>query len=969
MTRLLQINLNRSREAQSLLFHTRETCNIDILLVSEPNKSVIKDNADWIVDNQLDAAIKVYNKMIKNFGAGHGFAWVEFEKLVVFSCYISPNTRRVEYEIFLDELSEHINANKKDNQIVVAGDFNAKSHVWGAQYEDLRGSLLNDWMATHHLSVANEGNKPTFNRREQHSIIDITFVSTSLVPKITNWHVSDIESLSDHNLIIFTVEDLVPIIDGDSVPRTSKWKYSADKAIKMEAKLQEELSKLEGSQVSTFVSTLQKVCSEVLETRGRKGRAPVYWWNSTIKNLRNTCITKRRAWTRARGRGNISTDILEDIYEEYRRSRWELKQGIKSAKKQCWEDLINSVEDDVWGGGYKIVTKRTGLQPMPKLTTKEKIEIASKLFPERPIVTWQFDNDTANMPIVTKEEVVLASRRLKNGKAPGPDGIPPEVVKIVAKINPTFMASIYNNVMTKGAIPKEWKSATLILIPKPGKSQSFRPICLIDTLAKLLERIIYTRLLAEIEEKGGFSDDQYGFREGRSTVDAIQEVVRVARSAIVGKGRDRELCLGIALDIRNAFNTASWGHIIEDLTRRDVSPYLIILLKNYFTDRKITIDGRPIGVTCGVPQGSVLGPLLWNVLYDGVLRLDVPRDVRTIAFADDLMVMVIDRNEEGIVGKARDVVAKINDWLLERQLELAPEKTEIVALVGRKKTSNLVVDILGTPTQPKNAIRYLGVIIDKSLSWGQHINKNTSKASRSAMALQRLMPRLNGPGTSKRRALNSVVNSIILYAAPVCVDVLRINKYKQLLIRTQRSALIRVGCAYRTISAVAIQVLVAVPPIDLLALERSHNFGADPASRVLNRAWMLQRWQRRWENADQGRWTYRLIPDLQVWCQRKHGELDYYLTQAMSGHGKFGTYLKKMNLRGNDLCGSCGSVDSPEHTIFYCSQWSDRRSRAESLLGSTLSADNMVTLMLESPNNWKAIADLCKDILHNKDNN
>ena len=107
--------------------------------------------------------------------------------------------------------------------------------------------------------------------------------------------------------------------------------------------------------------------------------------------------------------------------------------------------------------------------------------------------------------------------------------------------------------------------------------------------------------------------------------------------------------------------------------------------------------------------------------------------------------------------------------------ELAPEKTEIVALVGRKKTSNLVVDILGTPTQPKNAIRYLGVIIDKSLSWGQHINMNTSKASRSAMAIQRLMPRLNGPGTSKRRALNSVVNSIILYPAPVWVDALRIN--------------------------------------------------------------------------------------------------------------------------------------------------------------------------------------------------
>ncbi|XP_070142229.1 uncharacterized protein [Drosophila kikkawai] len=147
---------------------------------------------------------------------------------------------------------------------------------------------------------------------------------------------------------------------------------------------------------------------------------------------------------------------------------------------------------------------------------------------------------------------------------------------------------------------------------------------------------------------GGLSTEQYGFRKGRSTMDAITKVVKTAREAIAGsrwKGGTKSYCLVVTLDIRNAFNTADWGRTLESLRMFNIPSYLLNVALSYFSNRVLTTDtclgSRAYKVSAGVPQGSVLGPLLWNAMYDGVLRLPMPEGTSLVGFADDVAIVVV----------------------------------------------------------------------------------------------------------------------------------------------------------------------------------------------------------------------------------------------------------------------------------------------------------------------------------------
>ncbi|KAH8266988.1 hypothetical protein KR026_011889, partial [Drosophila bipectinata] len=122
---------------------------------------------------------------------------------------------------------------------------------------------------------------------------------------------------------------------------------------------------------------------------------------------------------------------------------------------------------------------------------------------------------------VTAEEVLVAARNLASKKAPGPDAVPNRALKVVLAQIPEKVAAIYNQCLYEGSFPKVWKKQRLFLLMKPakppGEAASYRPICLLDTVGKVLEKILATRLQAAISRKGGLTEEQYGFRKGKST--------------------------------------------------------------------------------------------------------------------------------------------------------------------------------------------------------------------------------------------------------------------------------------------------------------------------------------------------------------------------------------------------------------------------------------------------------------------
>lgn len=185
--------------------------------------------------------------------------------------------------------------------------------------------------------------------------------------------------------------------------------------------------------------------------------------------------------------------------------------------------------------------------------------------------------------------------------------------------------------------------------------------------------------------------------------------------------------------------------------------------------------------------------------------------------------------------------------------------------------------------------------------------------------------------------------------------------------------LIRITSAYRTTSTIALQVIAAVTPIDLLVGERKYLYdhsGEDAAEtlRVRARERSLEEWQRRWtSNEGKGAWTKKIIPNIIQWVMCKHRQVDYWLTQVLSGHGSFRAYTKRIGKDEEDTCVYCGQIDTVEHTLFDCQRWVPARHTAYTELGLELTVENLIEEMLESGTNWRTVHGMIKTIMMAKE--
>ncbi|CAB0037379.1 unnamed protein product [Trichogramma brassicae] len=245
------------------------------------------------------------------------------------------------------------------------------------------------------------------------------------------------------------------------------------------------------------------------------------------------------------------------------------------------------------------------------------------------------------IPEVGVEELRWTYGRVRTGAAPGPDGIPNTALKAVVKTFFDNFRCVFTVYLRKGCFSTRCKRQRLVPILKPGKPamepSSYRLLCMLDTAGEILERIIAGRLEAHTEGPAKLADSQYGFRKERSTIDAIQTVLSTARLAISGKRwhqGTKEYCAINTLDVRNAFNSARWNKILIALSQMEVPAYLLRIVYSYFCDRvlEFTMDdgAETYDITAGMPQGSVLGPILWNVIYNRILRLKLPRPAKFI---------------------------------------------------------------------------------------------------------------------------------------------------------------------------------------------------------------------------------------------------------------------------------------------------------------------------------------------------
>lgn len=962
---ILQLNVNRSRASHRLLGANATQRQADALVVSEPNRHIIA-GGNWKSDPQGDSAILLLNarKAVLQTGTGQGFVWIELADLRIFSCYFSPNKPMVEITQALDQMADAIRSSPK--RAIIAGDFNAKSPLWGEYREDQRGRFLTDWAAALSLTCLNEGTDPTFTRGGASSILDITFCTEGAERKLHSWSILETETLSDHQCIE------IKLIDRQTSPVENHyakgWRVDVAGCDRLKNSLERKLGELVAKSPSALTEVISSACKESLRTkRSFAKRKPSYWWTTDIAVLRTECVRARRRLTRENRR--TGGQAAEHLKAELAQAKRVFRMEILKSMRMRWIEVCESVNEDVWGTGYKIVRKKLS-RGLPVLTTEITLQVVETLFPNHPAVRYE-EIAATEIPLFTEGELEEARKKMKPKKSPGPDGIPPEAVKLAAEIDPTKVLQALNCALTKEQFPSEWKQANLILIKKQGKPDnlpsSYRPLCLLDTLGKLLEHLLLGRLKGEIERTGGLAENQFGFVEGRSTLNAMQRVMDLVDRAARGNRRTRRFPAVVTLDIRNAFNSASWQRILEILKQRGVSDYLRRMIQQYLKERTIRMrsdkDCLQKEVTSGVPQGSILGPTLWNLLYDGVLRLRLPEGAALVGYADDLALVVSAATEQMLMNKANTAIGMVGTWLEENGLAIAPEKTEAIVMSGRRAVGNIRFEVNGVLIQPSNKLKYLGVWLDKRRSFRSHVEETAKKSGKVVGCLSRLMGNVQGPSPSKRKLLGTVVESTALYAAPIWIRALDSAKSRLKLDQVQRKIALRICSGYRTISAEAAFVIAGVPPMTLLAAERTDCWlGAD---KVQARNAMLDRWQERWTNSATGAWTRILIPDLVGWMRRTHGELDFYLTQFFSGHGMFQKYLLRIQKAESGDCRYCGEEDTAEHTVLECERWERLRSPYITQVGN-LNSNNIVGKMLESKDQWDITARMVREIMKQK---
>ncbi|KAL4123012.1 hypothetical protein QTP88_015245 [Uroleucon formosanum] len=839
-------------------FHSTAEFVSSAILGSDPASSA------WHVSTgQRKAAIYVANTgvTVANVISDPEFVSARLNGVQVYSCYASPNRPIEDFQDLLCRLEDSIRTVQQGTPVLVTGDLNARSAAWGDWVDNRRGEELGLLIESLGLVIANTGSTPTFTRGAG-SIVDVTLSCDFPAASITDWRV--LESLfnnSDHHYIRFSLTPGRDLARATSATTAGQRAWNTAGGVDNDSFLAglvlAEWLEQGGPQdwqdaergATALRSRISAACDFAFPTRRTPNprKPPVHWWNADIEALRADCTKAKRRMTRmtarvSRLRRRQTLEFNEERADAelaatnsaYREAKKQLKIAILRSKRTCWKKLISSVDADPFGKPYKLVMRKLrGPPPTASMEYATLQSVVDSLFPEHRARTDGPPVPADSVVPFTASEVDAAVERAgSKNKAPGPDGLTGKILRAVHKAHPNILLGLYNSCLRSGTFPAEWKTSRVVLLKKGNKPDgvpsSYRPLCLLNDVGKTLEFLLARRLEDHMSDSGGLSANQYGFRKGKSTDDAVRELQAYLLEGVNGGN----FCLAVSIDVRNAFNTVKWSDILDALPRWRVPQYLLNMFRSYFSGRTGTVHANcaeggtlEIEISGGVPQGSVVGPLLWNATFDAVMRTELPSGAKLLGFADDTMLVTRAKSTQELEAVTNEALSLVERRITGLGLQIAVEKTEAVLFTYKYKYTQPAIKLCGGDVQLSTEINYLGMVVDRSMLFKGQVKKAAARAAGIGNQLARIMPNVGGPREDRRRLLSSVVHSVLLYGAPSWAHTLELVPGNvQTLNRAQRKVLLRCICAYRTVSKAATNVIASTPPADLLAMERMAAF-------------------------------------------------------------------------------------------------------------------------------------------------
>ena len=328
---------------------------------------------------------------------------------------------------------------------------------------------------------------------------------------------------------------------------------------------------------------------------------------------------------------------------------------------------------------------------------------------------------------VLPDEVAKIIQKFPNSKAPGQDNIGAKILKEISNQLVMPLAYLFNLSFTTGEVPEQLKIAKVIPVYKKGERnlpENYRPISLLSIFDKIMEKLMYARLSNFLENNKVLYKYQFGFRKNHSTSQAVMELI----DDIYQHRDNHQVSMGIYLDLKKAFDTVNHSILLKKLEIYGIRGIILKWFTSYLSNRtQYTVlnkyQSKQECINYGVPQGSVLGPLLFLVYVNDIQFAISGSEIVVKLFADDTNLFLHSTDLAELFDRANVNMTRLYNWFIANRLSLNLDKT-CYSLFGCRNEDLAVFNLYvsGKAIRNVECCKYLGIFIDSELKWQEHID-------------------------------------------------------------------------------------------------------------------------------------------------------------------------------------------------------------------------------------------------------
>ena len=740
-------------------------------------------------------------------------------KMNVIQCYAPTNNHEDEQkDNFYLQLEGVLSELKDKDMNILTGDFNAKVGTDNTGYEEIMGK--------HGLGDMNENGErfaelcgaynlviggSIFPHRRIHKAtwispdqttenqIDHICISKKFRRSLVDVRVKrGADAASDHHLLIAKVKLKLRRTPREHASRT---KFNVNALKDQERKTAFKLT------LSNRFQTLQNMVTE-------EDMDVHLLYGKTMEAVKTTCQEELGLFKREQGewikeetlrmiqerkqkKADINTSKTRAkktaAQEKYTQAHKMVRQSVKKDKQEYYEDLADQAEEAAHYGNmkelYNIGRKLTGKFNRPERPVKDKHgqiitesekqldrwtehfkELLNRPAPVNPPTIPEAEEDLEiNCDPPTKEEVIEAIKKLKNGKAAGPDGIPAEALKADVEMTANMLLPVFKKIWEEEEIPADWKEGHIIKLPKKGdlsNCDNYRGITLLSIPGKIFNRILLERMKGPVDKI--LRDNQAGFRSNRSCTDQIATLRIIVEQSLEWNS---SLYINF-VDYRKAFDSIHRDTLWQLLRNYGIPSKISSLIRKSYEDMKCQVvhQGkltRKFEVKTGVRQGCLLSPFLFLLAIDWILKKTTEgarngiqwtlwNQLEDLDFADDLALLAHSLQQ------MQEKTSRLGTTSSQVGLDIHPKKTQVMKM-NTPSTDSVTLD--GNSIEEVEAFTYLGSIIDRHGGTDADVKSRIGKARTAFISLRNIWKSTKLKTKTKIRFFNSNVKAVLLYGS------------------------------------------------------------------------------------------------------------------------------------------------------------------------------------------------------------